>query len=137
MARLTVLIDSHSGRSYSRWLFAGAASGALSGLIVHQGAFALLESPWLLALWGGIWGGLLAAALARLEGLRLLLAAAGFGAVLPTLLAFMLIAPLRGQPTVTGVVPLALLAGVLLNAAWGLCTGIGLALLGRARARPR
>ena len=57
----------------------------------------------------------------------------GFGAVLPTIVALAVFAPLKGQPTVTGVVPLAVLEVILLNAAWGLATGLGLAFFGRPR----
>lgn len=119
----------------SRWVVAGAVCGAVLSLILHAGAFRLLPSAWLLPFWGGIWGAVLAATLARLGGARLLLGALAFGAVLPTLVAFILIAPFRGQPTLTGVVPLALLFAIVVNGAWGLGTGIGLALFGRTRAK--
>jgi hypothetical protein len=131
------LIHLRSTRSHHRWLLAGAASGALSSLVLHHGAFALLHSPWLVPFWGAAWGALAAIALGRMKGARLVLGAVAFGAVLPTLAAFLLVAPLRGQPTVTGVVPLVLIGAVLVNAAWGLGTGIGLLLLGRPRARPK
>ena len=124
-----------------RWVLAGVLSGAASVLVFQQSALALLnlagfgDTPflWLLALWGGIWGALLAATLGRLEGKRLVLWAAVFGAIAPTLAALVFVAPLRGQPAVTGIVPLALLAAAFVNAAWGLGTGIGLALFGRRK----
>ena len=56
------------------------------------------------------------------------------GAALPTLIALVLVAPFRGQPTVTGVVPFAVLAAALVNGAWGLGTGLGLVFFGRPRA---
>lgn len=113
-----------------RWVGTGAIAGAVSVLIVQYVAPAPLHG---LALWGAIWGALLAATLARLGGARLVLAAAAFGAVLPTIVAFALLAPQRGQPTVTGVVPLAVIQAVLVNAAWGTGTGLGLAFFGRLR----
>src|SRR5947208_541068 len=74
----------------------------------HQGAWALLHDLGLTArapcavqpappfgipqigsttAWGGVWGGLLAAVVHRLEGTRLVVAATLFGLVLPTLAA--------------------------------------------------
>lgn len=138
-----------------RWVMAGFFSGAVSVLVFHQGAAALLHtlgltalapysmqptSPWgipllwSLAFWGGIWGALLAASLGRLDGAPLLLAALMFGAILPTLVAWFFVAPLKGQSMAAGGVPTAMAVGVLLNGAWGLGTGIGLALFGRPHA---
>jgi hypothetical protein len=138
-----------------RWLVVGFISGAVSVLVFHQGAAALLyalelttgapysmqpTNPlgipqiWSIALWGGIWGALLAATLARLDGARLLAAALVFGAVFPTLVAWFLVAPLKGQPIAAGFVPMAMAIGPIVNGAWGLGTGIGLALFGRPRA---
>jgi hypothetical protein len=151
---------SHALRRYPaasdlpRWIGTGAIAGAVSVIVFQQGTLALLYalgltvrapysmeltapwgilSLWSFAFWGAIWGAVLAATLARLDGARLVLAAVVFGAVLPTLVAFLLVAPLKGQPTVTGIVPLAVLAAVLVNAAWGLGTGLGLAFFGRPR----
>src|SRR2546421_687169 len=74
-----------------RWLIVGFISGAVSVLLFHQGAAALLQALaltprvpysleptapfgipqlWSLAFWGGVWGVLLAAALARPFPLR-------------------------------------------------------------------
>lgn len=127
-----------------RWIFVGLVSGTASVLLFQHSALGLFQllgfkgapALWPLAAWGAIWGALLAAALGRLGGKRLILGAALFGAVLPTLAAVLLVAPLKGQPVVTGVVPLAILVAALVNAAWGLAAGIGLALFGR-RHRPR
>jgi hypothetical protein len=138
----------------SRWLVVGFIAGALSVFIFHQGALALLHAlgltpaaayslsptrPWgipqvvSLAFWGGVWGVLLAAALARLDGARLVVAAAVFGAILPTLVAWFVVAPLKGQPMAAGGVPTAMAIGPIVNAAWGLGAGIGLALFGGHR----
>jgi hypothetical protein len=139
----------------SRWIILGFVSGAASVLVFHQGAAALLyalelsarapysmqpTSPWGIpqlwssTFWGGLWGAVLAATLARQEGARLLLAALIFGAILPTLVAWFVVAPLKGQPIAGGLVPMAMAGAVILNGAWGLGTGIGLALFGRPRA---
>jgi hypothetical protein len=138
-----------------RWLIVGLVSGAAAVLVFHQGAAALLHalelterapysmqatSPfgipqvWSITFWGGIWGAVLAATLARLDGARLLFAALVFGAVFPTLVAWFLVAPLKGQPIAAGFVPMAMLIGPIVNGAWGLGTGIGLALFGRTHA---
>jgi hypothetical protein len=143
--------------SIPRWIVVGFLSSAVSVLIFHQGAAALLyalhltaRAPysmahtapwgvpqlWSLAFWGGVWGVLLAAALARLDGAALVAASVVFGAVLPTLVAWFVVAPLKGQPAAAGGVPAAMLVGPIVNAAWGLGAGIGLALFGRPRRRP-
>lgn len=141
-----------------RWLIVGAVAGAVSVLVFHQGALALLNAlelatrapyamaptkpfgvpqVWSLVFWGGVWGALLAASLGRLDGSRLLLAALLFGALLPTLVAWFVVAPLKSQPIAGGGVPTAMAIGVLLNGVWGLGTGIGLALFGRAHTERR
>jgi hypothetical protein len=141
-----------------RWIVVGFVAGALSVLLFHQGTAALLHTldltpraPYSLqpteplgvpqttsiAFWGGIWGVLLAAMFARLEGARLILAATIFGAIFPTLVAWFVVAPLKGQPMAAGFAPAAMMIGPIVNAAWGLGTGIGLALFGRAPAYSR
>lgn len=141
-----------------RWLIVGFISGAVSVLLFHQGAAALLHALaltprapysmdataafgipqiWSLAFWGGVWGVLLAATLARLHGAAFIAAAAAFGAVLPTLVAWFLVAPLKGQPIAAGFAPMAMLIGPIVNGAWGLGTGIGLALFGQLIGKTR
>jgi hypothetical protein len=141
-----------------RWLVVAFLSGAASVLIFHQGALALLHvlhltqnapypmkatAPlglpvvWSHAFWGGVWGVILAAALARVRGSTFVVAAALFGAILPTLVAWFVVAPLKGQPMAAGFAPHAMLVGPIVNAAWGLGTGIGLALFGETRADTR
>ena len=145
--------DEHESGLTPRWLIAGFCSGAVSVLLFHQGAATLLHALTLtpqmpysmkptgpfgipqvgsLAFWGGLWGVLLAVALARLRGEAFIVGAAVFGAVLPTLVAWFIVAPLKGQPLAAGFVPMAMLVGPIVNAAWGLGTGIGLALFGRS-----
>ena len=148
------------GSGLSRWLMVGVISGAASVLVFHQPvvevfrAFALthgipyslqptrpfgVPQVWSLAFWGGVWGALLAATLARLDGARLLLASLVFGAVAPTLVAWFLVAPLKGQAVAGGWMAAAMALALLANSAWGLGTGIGLALFGHPgrRANPR
>ena len=148
----THTVDHGPALAAPRWLVVGFLSGALSVLIFHQGAFALLHflgltprppypmaatapfglpAIWSLAFWGGVWGVVLAASLARVRGAAFILWAALFGAVLPTLAAWLVVAPLKGQPLAAGLHPAAMAIGPIVNAAWGLGTGIGLALFGR------
>jgi hypothetical protein len=134
----------------ARWLVFGFVAGALSFLVFHQGAIALLHAMnvvprapysmaatqpfgvpqmWSLAFWSGLWGLVLAALFLRMRGARLMLAALAFGAVLPTLVGWFVIAPLRGQPVANGFVLSRMWIGPLVNGIWGLGTGIVLALL--------
>lgn len=136
----------------SRWLLVGFVAGALSVLVFHQGTAAFLHLidltarapysfaptrplgvPLLLSLafWGAVWGVLLAAALHKLRGTRLLVAAALYGAIVPTLVAWFVVAPMKGQPMAAGWVPAAMLVGPLVNAAWGFGTGLALRFFGR------
>src|SRR5262249_60469430 len=106
-----------------RWLLAGFISGFISVLLFHQGMAAALHTlgmtprapyslqstapwgipqMWSLAFWGGVWGVVLAAVLGRLEGAALVVAAAVFGALLPTLVAWFVVAPPKGQPLAAG-----------------------------------
>jgi hypothetical protein len=140
----------------SRWVIVGFLSGAISVLIFHQGAVAIFHAlaftsrqPWVmqatapfgvpqvwsLAFWGGVWGVLLAVFLARLETarFRFLVAATVFGAVLPTLVAWFVVAPLKGQPLGGGFAPAGIALALVANGLWGLGAGIGLALFGRRR----
>jgi hypothetical protein len=138
----------------SRWLLMGFVAGALAVLLFHQGAVALLYAMgitprppyglqptqpfgvpqiWSITFWGGVWGAVFAALLARLSGARLVAAATLLGVVLPTLVAWFVVAPLKGQPIAAGFAPMAMLIGPIVNGAWGLGTGIGLALFGRRR----
>ncbi|SRR5258708_2209603 len=140
----------------ARWLLVGFIAGAVSVLVFHQGALAMLHSlgltqsaaysmkavapwgvpqVWSLAGWGGVWGVLLAASLRRLDGPALVGAAVIVGAIVPTLVAWFVVAPLKHQPVAAGLVPAAMMIGPIVNAAWGLGTGIGLLLFGRAHAR--
>ena len=137
-----------------RWLIVGFVAGFMSVLVFHQGVAALLHAlslapraPYSLqptqplgvpaltsiSFWGGVWGVILAASLARLEGAKLVIAATIFGAILPTLVAWFIVAPLKGNPVAGGFAPAAMMIGPIVNGAWGLGTGLGLALFGRPR----
>jgi len=146
------LRHSHSSSELGRWLAVGFVSGFLAVLVFHQGAAGILHAlhvtsrapfsmqatqpfgvpqVFSLAFWGGVWGVILAMSFVRLHGARLIAAATVFGAILPTLVAWFVVAPLKGAPMAAGWVPAAMLVGPIVNAAWGLGTGIGLELFGR------
>jgi hypothetical protein len=137
----------------SRWLLTGFVAGAIAVLVFHQGAFAMLHAMgvtprtpysmqatapfgipqiWSTTFWGGVWGLLLALALHRLDGPRLVFASIAFGAIVPTLVAWFVVAPLKGQPMAGGFAGAAMATGIIVNAAWGLGTGTLLLLFGRS-----
>jgi hypothetical protein len=138
-----------------RRLLVGFVAGAVSVLLFHQGALGLLHTlgltprapysfaetyplgipqVWSLAFWGGIWGVLLAASLSMLHGAGLVIVSTLYGMVFPTLVAWFIVAPLKGQPPAADLVPMAMAIGLIVNAAWGFGTGTGLALFGEKRA---
>jgi hypothetical protein len=144
----------HYRTAPSRWAIVGFLSGAVAVFIFHQGAVEIFHAlgitsrqPWVmqatapfgvpqvwsLAFWGGVWGVILAAILGRLETVRFLVAATLFGAVLPTLVAWFVVAPMKGQPIGGGFAGAAVALALVANGLWGLGTGIGLALFGRSR----
>ena len=85
-----------------------------------------------LAFWGGLWGIVMIAALAPLRTRPAWwIAALFFGAFLPTLVAWFVAAPLKGQPVAAGWKPAAMAIGLVVNGGWG----IGTALLFRLMSR--
>lgn len=74
-----------------------------------------------LSFWGGVWGIILGLVLARAKSSSAFwLVALVFGAIAPTLVAGLVVAPLKGQ-AVGGDAKM-LITGLLVNAAWGLGT---------------
>jgi hypothetical protein len=119
----------------------GFLAGFLSTLVFHQGLLALLfaagltpRKPWAttptpplgvpavlsLAFFGGLWGILLWEILRRKTGAALWVGSAVLGALLPTLVAFFVVFPLRGQPVAGGWKPDIVAGALLLNGVWGL-----------------
>ena len=136
------------------WLIAGFVFGALAVLVFHQPALALLHANgiaprggyslasvppwgipqvWSTMFWGGVWGVLLAAVVHRLAGLSLVLGATMFGMAFPSLAAWFIVAALKGQALAAGFAPRAMAVALVVNAAWGLGTGLGLEVLRRTR----
>jgi hypothetical protein len=142
-----------SSTTASRWLFTGFVAGALAVLVFHQGALGMLHAmgftpraaypmqatapfgiPQVLSLafWGGAWGVLLALVMRRLDGPPLVFGSILFGAILPSLVAWFVVAPLKGQPGFVDLPMKAVMTGLIVNAAWGLGTGALLLLFGRS-----
>lgn len=133
-------------------LFAFLA-GFLSTLFFHQGLLALLHltgvsprAPWALhavppfgvpavvslAFWGGVWGVALWPLLRRTRGARHWAMAVALGAVLPSLVALLVVFPLKGLTVTLPIV----IGALLVNAAWGLGLAVFLRLFG-SLSRPR
>lgn len=74
-----------------------------------------------LAFWGGVWGIIMIAAIAKARAFYFV--SAIFGGVLPTLVAAFVIAPLRHMP-ITGNPAKNFVFGFVVNAAWGLGTAL-------------
>lgn len=77
-----------------------------------------------LAFWGGLWGIALWLALRGAPDPRYWLLAAGLGAVAPTIVALLVVLPLKGYPLSAAGNPKLIVGGLILNAIWGL--GVGL-----------
>lgn len=111
--------------------------GFLATLLFHQGLLAVLPgapAPWdmtpvpplgvpkvlSLAFWGGVWGAALWPLLKGFSGTRHWTAWVLAGAVGPSLVALLLVFPLKGLPFAAGGDPKIWVGAFLLNGAWGL-----------------
>ena len=137
---------SNTPKGFSTRVLFGFIAGFLATLIFHQLALWLLWSAGVapsapfqmattqpfgvpavfsLAFWGGIWGILFALSERKFaRRSRYWMAAFLFGAVLPSLVAFLIVLPLKGQPVGGGWHPTLLLTAFLINGAWGVGTGL-------------
>jgi hypothetical protein len=128
-----------------RLLF-GFVAGFLATLMFHQLTLALLWGVGLapfapfpmaatqpfgvpavlsLAFWGGLWGILFALVEDRFpRGSGYWVLAFLFGAILTSLVALFVVAPLKGKPIAGGWDPPLLLTAFLINGAWGIGTGL-------------
>lgn len=78
-----------------------------------------------LAFWGGIWGILYAFIDKRFPpGAGYWAGAFLFGAIFPTLVAMLIVLPLKGLPVGGGWKPALLITAFLINGAWGIGTGL-------------
>ena len=121
-------------------------AGFIAVLIFHQGLLALLHAvnftsrvpyqttptqpfgiPQFLssAFWGGIWGLIWAGIILRWQqNKNYWLAALVFGALAPTLVAWFIVFPLKGQAIAGGWKPEVMTTIVLVNSAWGVGTAL-------------
>jgi hypothetical protein len=135
--------------------FKAFLAGFLSTLVFHQGLLAILHAagatpraaysldpvPPLgipavlsLAFWGGVWGILLWLVIAGAQGPRYWLLALLIGAVAPSLVALLVVLPLKGQPAGGGWKPAVVVGALLLNGAWGIGVALFMRLFHRSSA---
>lgn len=82
-----------------------------------------------LSFWGGVWGILLGLILVRMRGAKYWALAIVIGAIAPTLVAGLVVAPLKGMQV--GGNSKLLMTGLIVNAVWGLATAVFYRLLQR------
>lgn len=127
-------------------LAAAFIAGALAVLVFHQGMLGILHTLgvtpalpypraptapfgipqiWSIAFWGGVWGIVFAYLEPHLQrGWAYFLGALLFGAIVPTLVAWFVVSPLKGLPIAGGWRPSAIATGLLVNGAWGIGTAL-------------
>jgi hypothetical protein len=119
-------------------------AGFIATLIFHQPVLALLHSLGItprgayamkpvppfgvpsvisLSFWGGVWGVIMMPVIIRWRGAAFWIGAILFGAILPTLVAAFVVAPLKHMP-INGNPGKQLLIGLALNGAWGFGTAL-------------
>lgn len=84
-----------------------------------------------LSFWGGVWGILLGLILERMRGAKYWVLAAVIGAIAPTLVAGLIVAPLKGFQV--GGNSKLLVVGLIVNAVWGLATAAFYRLMARRK----
>ena len=130
----------------TRAVVIGFIAGFIAVLVFHQPVLAALNSSGFveagtysmratkpfgvpqvlsLAFWGGVWGILFSLAQTRFpRGPAYWLVSFLFGAVLPTLVAWFIVAALKGQPLAAGWNSHRMITGLLINGAWGIGTAL-------------
>jgi len=153
---LSSTLQTRSTESPAAWLGIGFVAGVIGVLVFHQLALAALHAagitpgvaystkatapfglPQFLsaAFWGGLWGIVGALVFGRLCGASLVVAMVIFGAIAPTLVAWFIVAPMKGAPIAAGFRPAAMMVGPIVNGAWGLGAGLVMAWFRGLRAR--
>jgi hypothetical protein len=153
----TAFTHARTDLAHERRLLLGFIAGFIAVLLFHQPALAILNHigfthagtyslkatapigvPQVisLAFWGGVWGVIFAAVDRHFgRGNLYWLYAFAFGAILPSLVAWFIVAPLKGQPVAGGWEAHRMITGLLINGAWGIGTALLLAFEDRLRAR--
>lgn len=119
-------------------------AGFVAVLIFHQGVIFLLHSAGIapspawpmkhvppfgvpsvisLAFWGGVWG-MIMMPVVGIRGASFWIAAIVFGAIVPTLVAWFIVAPIKHMPIAGGWKPKSMMIGPLVNGAWGFGTAL-------------
>jgi hypothetical protein len=149
--RRNIMTASSPSQSCTARLFFGFVAGFLATLIFHQLTVALLwtvkvapfgpfsmaptwpfgvPAVFSLAFWGGIWGIAYALIDRRFPaGACYWWIAFLFGAIFPSLVALLVVLPLKGRPLGGGWHPPLLITAFLINGAWGIGTGLFLKLM--------
>lgn len=134
-------------------IFAAFIAGAVAILLFHQGMLTVLQfwgfssrSPfpmqataplgipqiWSMVFWGGVWGIVFLIFERRFpRGAGYYALAILFGAIGPSLVAWFIVAPIKGEPLAAGWAPVPMITEIFINAAWGLGTGFFLRGLSR------
>jgi hypothetical protein len=145
MTKTDIRTSISSGPSAAR-LVGAFIAGFLGVVIFHQGMLALLHgiglttavpwqtdptAPfgvpkiWSIAFWGGLWGIVFAFLEPHLpRGGGYFLGALLFGAIFPTLVAWFVVAPMKGLPIAGGWQASSIATALLVNGAWGLGTAL-------------
>ena len=140
------MTDRNIPANFSARLAFGFIAGFLATLIFHQLTLALLwaagvapfgpfsmaatqpfgvPAVFSLAFWGGVWGILFALIEGKFPGRSgYWVAAFLFGAILPSLVALLIVLPLKGRPMGGGWHAPLLLTAFLINGAWSIGTGL-------------
>ena len=130
----------------ARLIAAAFVAGFLAVMLFHQPVLALLHAigttaavPYVTrpvpplgvpqvisqSFWGGIWGIIFALVAPRFpRGASYWIAAVLFGAFALSLVAWFIVAPLKGLPIAAGGRPSAIITGLLVNGAWGFGTAL-------------
>ncbi len=130
------------------WILKAFAAGFVATLVFHQGLFAVFHAAGLvpaaafnltpvpplgvpavisLAFFGGLWGPPVAWLIRNDAGVAYWLKAFVFGAIGPTLVAMLLVFPLKGL----AVNPKIVVGALLLNGAWGIGVALFMRLVGQ------
>ena len=136
----------------------GFVAGFLATLLFHQPALAALTALGLakasvysmlatkplgvpvaisISFWGGVWGLVFAALEAKFpKGAGYWLSALAFGSLALTLVAWFVVAPLKGLPVAGGWQVPRMLTGLMVNGVWGIGTALIYMMLRRGAGRP-
>jgi hypothetical protein len=135
-----------NSKTSSRRLLYAFFAGFIAVLVFHQGMLTILHATgftprapfpvgptepfhvpavWSLAFWGGVWG-LIFAMVDRFfaRGAGYWISAIVFGALALSLVAWFVVAAIKGQPLAGGWKGSAIMIGLLVNGAWGIGTAL-------------